>query len=122
VEGRSPYCLEPNDTLVIPFQQYFVTVAGAVVNPGRYPYIPDRNWEYYIAMAGGFKKNENTFKKVRIWGIEGQEMNKNSIISPEAVINAETNSFLYHFNQVAPILTTTLGIITTFISIQALVR
>jgi hypothetical protein len=36
------------------------------------------------------------------------------------VINAESNSCLYHFNQVAPFITTTLSIITTFISIQML--
>jgi hypothetical protein len=48
-------------------------------------------------------------------------MNKSSVIDPETVINAESNSFLYRFNQVAPFITTTLSIITTFISIQALV-
>jgi protein involved in polysaccharide export with SLBB domain len=119
-ESRSPYNLEPNDTLIVPFRQYFVTVSGAVINPGRYPYIPDRNWEYYVALAGGFKKDQNTFKKVTIRGASGQKMSKSSNIIPETMINAETNSFLYHFNQVAPIITTTLSIVTTFISIQML--
>jgi protein involved in polysaccharide export with SLBB domain len=91
-----------------------------VVNPGRYPYIPDRNWEYYIALAGGFRKEQNTSKKVTIWGAAGQKMNKNSIIIPETVINAETNGFLYHFNQTAPVVTTLVGLILSFLSVQAL--
>jgi protein involved in polysaccharide export with SLBB domain len=119
-ESRSPYYVEPDDTLIIPFRQYFVTVSGAVINPGRYPYIPDRNWEYYVALAGGFRRDQNTFKRVTIRGAAGQKMDKGSVIIPETVINAESNSFLYHFNQVAPFLTTALSIITTLISIQVI--
>jgi protein involved in polysaccharide export with SLBB domain len=120
LESRSPYYLEPNDTLVIPFRQYFVTVSGAVINPGRYPYIPDRNWEYYIALAGGFKEEQNSLKKVTIWNVLGEKLNKNSIITPETVINAETNAFLYHFNRTAPVVTTILSLVMTFISVQTL--
>jgi protein involved in polysaccharide export with SLBB domain len=121
-ESRSPYNLEPNDTLIIPFRQYFVTVSGAVVNPGRYPYIPDRNWEYYVALAGGFRKELNSSKKVTIWGAAGQKMGKSSNIIPETIINAETNSFLYHFNQTAPVITTIIGLILSSISIVMLAR
>jgi protein involved in polysaccharide export with SLBB domain len=121
-ESNSPYYLEPNDTLIIPFRQYFVTVSGAVINPGRYPYIPDRNWEYYVALAGGFREDQNSNKKVTIWNIEGQELNKSSIITPETVINAETNAFLYHFNRTAPVITTLVGLVLSFLSIQALAR
>ncbi|MDR2375316.1 MAG: SLBB domain-containing protein, partial [Treponema sp.] len=119
-ESPSLYYLEQYDTLVIPFRQYFVTVSGAVVNPGRYPYIPDRNWEYYVALAGGLKKDQNVLRKVTITAVDGSPMTKNDQIVPETIINAETNSFLYHFNQIAPFITTTLSIITTFISIQML--
>jgi protein involved in polysaccharide export with SLBB domain len=119
-DSRSLYYLEPNDTLIIPFRQYFVTVSGAVINPGRYPYIPDRNWEYYIALAGGFREEQNSGKKITIRDILGQEMDKSSIIIPETVINAETNAFLYHFNRTAPVVTTVIGLVLSFISIQAL--
>jgi protein involved in polysaccharide export with SLBB domain len=42
-DSQSPHFVKPDDTLVIPFRQYFVTVSGAVNSPGRYPYIPDRD-------------------------------------------------------------------------------
>jgi protein involved in polysaccharide export with SLBB domain len=120
VESVSPYYLQPNDMLVIPFRQYFVTVSGAVMNPGRYPYIPDRDWEYYVALAGGLRQEQNSFKKVTITSVNGHRMNKSDTITPETVIRAESNGFLYRFNQVAPVVTTTLSLIMTYISIQAL--
>jgi protein involved in polysaccharide export with SLBB domain len=118
--SETPYRIEPNDRLIIPFRQYFVTVAGAVINPGRYPYIPDRNWEYYVALAGGFRKEQNTTGSLTIQDREGWEMTKTDIITPETVIVAETDSFLYYFNQFAPVITTVLSIVTTFLSLQAL--
>ncbi|MEA3452272.1 MAG: SLBB domain-containing protein, partial [Bacteroidota bacterium] len=46
--------LDHNDRIIIPFRQYFVNIGGEVNSPGRYPYIPNRTWEYYVNMAGGF--------------------------------------------------------------------
>jgi protein involved in polysaccharide export with SLBB domain len=117
--SESPYAIEPNDNLIIPFRQYFVTVSGAVINPGRYPYIPDRKWEYYIALAGGFREEQNSAQVLTIQDKDGQEMGKTDAITPETIIVAETNSFLYYFNQFAPVVTTVLSLIMTFLSLQA---
>jgi protein involved in polysaccharide export with SLBB domain len=118
--NRSPYYLEPNDILIIPFRQYFVTVSGAVMAPGRYPYIPDRSWEYYVALAGGFRQDQNAAKKVTIRDKEDRLMSKNDPIVPETIITAEMNNFLYIFNQVAPIVTTIASLLLTFFSLQAM--
>ncbi len=109
----------PNDTLVIPFKQYFVSVAGAVVKPGRYPYIPDRTWEYYIGLAGGFDKDKNSLDSIEIRDINNKKCSKKDFITPESTITANTNSFLYKFNKYAPIITTSLSIILSSISIWA---
>jgi protein involved in polysaccharide export with SLBB domain len=114
---RSEYYVEENDTLVIPFRQYFVTVAGAVGNPGRYPYIPDRTWDYYVALAGGFDPVRNSSERVVITDIGGRELSKEDEITPETVITAKTNGGLYYFNQVAPVVTTVLSVVSTFLSI-----
>lgn len=107
------------DTLRIPFKQYFVSVAGSVVTPGRYPYIPDRTWEYYIGLAGGFIKTQNNHDAIKIVDINGKELSKTDIITPETTITAETNSGLYYFNIWAPVVTTILSIISTTLSILA---
>jgi protein involved in polysaccharide export with SLBB domain len=117
---RSQYFVERNDMLVVPFRQYFVTVSGAVAAPGRYPYIPDREWDYYVALAGGFVMERNSKEAVVIKDIGGREMRKTDPITPETIITAKTNAGLYYFNQYAPIVTTLLSIVTTFISVSLL--
>ncbi|MDR1566236.1 MAG: SLBB domain-containing protein [Treponema sp.] len=115
---RGEVHIEEDDVLIVPFRQYFVSVAGAVAVPGRYPYIPDRTWDYYIALAGGFRPEQNARQSVTISDITGKKLGKTDEITPETTITARTNSFHYYFNQYAPMITTTLSIITTFITIQ----
>ncbi|MCL1931129.1 MAG: SLBB domain-containing protein, partial [Treponema sp.] len=119
---RDEVFIQENDTLVVPFRQYFVTVAGAVINPGRFPYIPDRNWEYYIALAGGFINERNALQSVTITNLSGKRMKKTDAITPETVITANTNHGLYYFNLYAPVIMTAFSLITTFISVQMMLK
>jgi len=112
--------VKPYDILMIPFRQYFVTVSGAVHNPGRYPYIPDRKYDYYVGLAGGFIRSQNVHEAVIIRNINGKRMSKNDFITPETNIEAKTNSFGFFFNQYAPIVTTILSILTSALSIVAI--
>lgn len=110
------------DTLVVPFKQYFVSVAGAVRNPGRYPYIPDRTWEYYVGLAGGFDKDKNTLNSIVIVDTNNKKCRENEYILPEYTITARTNSFTYYFNKYAPVVTTVLSAISTMFTIIAVTR
>ena len=121
-EYRSEFFVENNDILIIPFRQYFVNVAGAVAVPGRYQYIPDRQWDYYISLAGGFNPDQNSRKAIDITDVNGKKLSKADFITPESIINARVNSFAYHFNQYAPVITTTLTIVSTFISVYLLIN
>ena len=109
--------LESEDTLVIPFRQYFVTVTGAVKAPGRFAYVPDRTWDYYVGLAGGFDQDRNVRDAVDIRTSDGQTLTKEDYIVPEAMIDAKSNSFLYGFNKYATPLLTVLSIITSSISL-----
>lgn len=111
--------IEPYDILRIPFRQFFVTVAGSVVNPGRYPYIPDRTYEYYIGLAGGFNRSQNSMKSVSIVDINNNKVDKKAVIEPETTITANANSFTYYFNTYAPIVTTALTAVSTVVTIIA---
>jgi len=113
--------INDEDRLIIPFRQYFVTVSGSVLSPGRYPYIPERDWEYYIGLAGGFVPARNTKKTVTIRNSDGKKIEKTDAILPETNITAETNHFLYFFNQYAPVITTVFSIITSFFTVIAVV-
>ncbi len=109
---RAELCPQNGDTVIVPFAQNFIIVSGAVNAPGRYPYIPDRDWEYYIALAGGFDKTRNTGKLIHIKDRNGNSVSKKAAVLPEMTITAETNAFTYYFGVYAPILTTTLSLFT----------
>ena len=55
--------LEQADVVLVPFRQFFVSVAGAVNLPARYPFVPDRTWEYYVSLAGGFNEDKDSHGK-----------------------------------------------------------
>ncbi|HOX92758.1 MAG TPA: ligand-binding protein, partial [Spirochaetales bacterium] len=108
------YQLVSGDVVVIPFRQLFVTVSGAVKTPGRYPYIPDRTWDYYIALAGGFDIERNSGQALRISDLAHKSHGKDRIIQPEDIIEAKSNNLLYGFGRVS-------GIIGTIVSVASLV-
>jgi len=119
---RSDYTIENEDILIIPFRQFFVTVTGAVIQPGRYPYIPDRDWDYYIALAGGFDKERNSFGSVSITDIQGNKRSKKHPILPESIIDAKNSTFVYYFNKYAPVVVTTVGIFVSYFTIKDLIN
>lgn len=116
---RSTEQVKNGDTLLIPFKQFFVTVSGAVPSPGRYPYIPDRDVNYYIGLAGGIDSYRNSFKKITVVGLDGKKLDANSPIVPECNIQVEENSGWYKWTRVSGGVTAILSAISTAISILA---
>lgn len=110
-------CIESNDVLIIPFKQFFVTVAGAVSSPGRYPYIPDRAWDYYIGLAGGFDRSRNRGEAVKIKNKNGKKLNKKAAIEPECTITASTNAFIYYFSMYASVISTFISLFLSGVSV-----
>ena len=113
----SDIILNEFDTLIIPYKQYFVTVGGSVLKPGRYPYIPDRTYDYYISLAGGILEEKNSNSSVKITDMNGKILSKSDFITPESNIYAKTNSFTYYFSKYAPVVTTILSLVTTTLTI-----
>jgi protein involved in polysaccharide export with SLBB domain len=111
--------LENGDIILIPFVQYFVLVSGAVKAPGRYPYVPDRQADYYINLAGGRDEMKNTGRGQTITDINHRKVKDDVVIEPEMMITVPMNSFMANFNVYAPIVTTFLSVITAFLSILA---
>ena len=103
--------LEPEDTIVIPYTQYYVNVTGAVAAPGKYPYQPGRDWNYYIGLASGLDYDQNLFNIVKITDKNGKRLNKKSAIPPEATIYASRNS--PRNGWLVPLLITIMSFITT---------
>jgi len=88
--------LSNRDMIVVPFRQYYVYVSGEVINPGRFPYIVNKTWEYYVNLAGGFDVDTHLGKKVKIYDVYGdRHSQKDRILQPEDVILAPRNHPMY---------------------------
>jgi polysaccharide export outer membrane protein len=112
--------LKADDIVIIPFRQFFVSVSGAVKIPGRYPYIPDRSWEYYVGLAGGIDAERNSGSTVSIMDVTGKKKAKTQSIEPEDAITAPANSFLYFFGRTSAILMTIISVASLVVSLSRL--
>lgn len=52
--------LKPGDSIYVPFKVGYVKVTGQVLNPGRYPYIDNKDALFYVMTAGGFLPRANS--------------------------------------------------------------
>lgn len=112
--------LEPEDTIVIPYTQYYVNVTGAVASPGKYPYQPGRDWNYYIGLASGLDYDQNLFNIVKITDKNGKRLNKKSAIPPEATIYASRNS--PRNGWLVPLLITIMSFITSCLTFYTTIK
>jgi protein involved in polysaccharide export with SLBB domain len=108
------------DIIVIPFRQYFVLVSGAVKLPGRYPYVPDRQADYYISLAGGRDDLQNNGRGVTITDMNKRKIKGDAFIEPETIIWVPINRFTVYFNQYGPVITTILSIVSTLLTVFAI--
>lgn len=81
--------LEQGDIVVIPFSQLTVTVTGAVRNPGTFTYVPDRNTDYYINLAGGF--TDTATQGVKILNKDGNRVKGNVVPADSTIVAAKSN-------------------------------
>jgi polysaccharide export outer membrane protein len=114
--------LAPFDRIIIPFKQYFVTVAGAVFLPGRYPYAPNRSYRYYVNLAGGSDPEKNINNEVRISDMNDEKKPADREIQPEDKIYVAYNNPLYHINQWAVFISTAISVTALVFSIIQLSR
>ena len=119
---RGDLVLEPNDVIIVPFRQFFVSVSGSVYSPGRYPYVPDRSWAYYVSLAGGVNEERNNGRNHKVYNLEGQQRSLSDLIQPEDRIVIPANSFLYNFGRISTILTTTISVASLALGIIQLSR
>lgn len=115
--------LYDGDTVVIPFRQYLVYVGGQVTNPGPYPYIVNKTWDYYVGLAGGFNIDNHIGKRVRITDVYGKRHKQDSrIIEPEDVIYAPLNHPMYWLGEYGDDLAVITASITSTIIMATLIR
>ena len=113
--------LVPNETIIIPFRQFFVTVAGAVMAPGRYPYVPDRSYQYYMNLAGGYDPNRSTGKSFSINNVMGAKKDPAKDLEPEDRLFVNEDSFIYNFGKVLAIVGNLATVISASYTVYSLI-
>lgn len=119
-DGKGDIELQQGDTVVIPFSQLFVTVNGAVNNPGNYAYVPDRTIEYYINLAGGYSSNARADKEVNVFDKDGKRIKNVQTVDAQSTITVARSTFssdvsvAYSF---ILLVSTTLTLITNIINL-----
>lgn len=75
--------LEPFDRIVIPSSSFDVSVSGEVTAPGRYPFVPQRQADYYVGLAGGTEIATGTASgQVSIFTADGIRKEPDALIEP----------------------------------------
>ena len=113
--------LKPNDTIIIPFRQYFVTVAGAVMAPGRYPYAPDRSYQYYMNLAGGYDPGRSTGRSFSINSVVGAKKDPANNLEPEDRLYVNEDNFIYNFGKVLAIVGNLAAVISASYTVYSLI-
>ena len=109
--------LERNDRIVVPFRQYFVSVSGAVSNPGQYPYIPNRGYQYYLGLAGGTDPQRHIGENPRIRDVRGDRKRDREVIEPEDDIFFASTNPIYHLSPILGVASTVLSSIAIIMSL-----
>ncbi len=95
------FVLKSGDKLIIPFDQKFVNVQGAVERSNAYAYEPNKTVNYYLTLAGGLT-NDAT-KEIKITDKNGKNLSIDSIVPSEATIYAEEDTFKTDVTTIASI-------------------
>lgn len=109
--------LQAGDTLVIPFNQRFVTVSGAVVRSGVFAYVPEKGVNYYISLAGGLSDEAAYPTSIKLLGPDGKKIDREGEVPPESTIVVAKNTFV---KDLAPTVAV-IGLVSSILAIIAVV-
>lgn len=70
--------LQEGDVITVPFLQRYVTVTGAVRNPGKFVYEPGKDASYYVWQAGGFVQ-EARKSSLKVYDVNGDVVDKDTV-------------------------------------------
>lgn len=105
--------IQPEDIIqVIPSLVY---VSGAVNSVGQFPFVQNRNYHYYLNLAGGVNLERGSGQNVKITDQNGETKKKDADIQPGDLIYVYPDDMLNNFNKIAPFISATLAIVNTAI-------
>lgn len=120
--GSDNIQIQPFDTVFIPSRRISVLVTGPVAEPGLYLYVPGQTPEYYIGRAGGYDREISAGGDYTLFDRMGNRRSAGSKVQPGDRIEVERDNFIYQYNRHFPVIISSLGIVTTVISLLMLIN
>ncbi len=99
-----------------------VTVQGAVVNPGNFPYRSDFTALDYMNQAGGFDPEKSNNGRATVFDSRGTARKQGDPLQPGDRIYVYADNFGYNFTRDLPIIVSIITAVSTVVTIYALVR
>ncbi|MCH3916739.1 MAG: SLBB domain-containing protein [Spirochaetia bacterium] len=103
--------VKDGDQFFIPFNNKFVAVQGAVTDGGVFAYLPGKDAQYYINLAGG--KTQDATGHVDVIDKNGRHISTKSEVPAQATIKVEKSLL----NRNLALVATTIGIVSTIVNI-----
>ncbi|MGD1817076.1 MAG: polysaccharide biosynthesis/export family protein [Pleomorphochaeta sp.] len=94
--------LMAGDRIIIPIDNKFVNVQGAVERAGAFAYEPNKKLEYYISLAGGY--SQDATQTISITDSQGNKIATDAIIPSDATINVKKDTYRTDVATVASII------------------
>jgi len=110
------------DTIVIPRKEFLITVSGAVLKPGRYPYAPAKSWAYYVDLAGGFDPSKHSGDAVAILDGRDRAVPSDRPIEPDNRIVAPANYPMYIIGPISEAVTAVGTVLTLILAVIQMAR
>lgn len=114
--------LKSFDRVIIPQQNFYVSVVGAVSDPGIFPYSPSRTALAYASLAGGIDTERNSNQAIEVIDKNGNERSAKEPIQAGDTVNVLPNNFWYNFGERFGPITTAALFITSAVSIITLLN
>ncbi len=114
--------LHDGDRIFVPELMNMVWVSGQVRHPGLVAWVEGKNWDYYIAAAGGYANNRKVGKGRLIRGQSGNWVTPQKSVSivPGDVVFVPSQTDRSLWTDVKDIVTLTSSMITIIIGLRAL--
>lgn len=112
--------LQPGDRIMV--TRPTISVSGAVITPGSYPFVPAKPATYYIGLAGGVDRDFSGDGRFVVTTENGKLRPPNQPIEVGESIYLPKNEFTYSLNQILPFVSNTVTIAADVFTIIELLR
>ena len=104
--------LQAEDKLIVPFTSTYVTVNGAVNNPGRVAYAPGQAASYYIGLSGGYSSSAKGGGGLyTVVDSNGNSLDTDDVIPNGAIITVKSKTLTQDIALAASIVSLTLNVL-----------